>query len=128
MSLLRPQLLYALPRLGLPGALRWLSALLLPAVPGALLACILHCALLSPSDPHASRRPSPFLCAHTLAESAHQPPVSPAVVQALVQALEPKVALVALPLLVLQPACMALIALRARLADAPPVPPPRLLA
>lgn len=109
--------------------MRRIMLLLLAAVPGALLICVLHCLLparaYAPAGVDTSA--SPFLCGHLLTTAAPAlPPLSPTLVQSLVQAL-PALAAAALILLHAQrrwpaPAPQAL---HARHAARPPVPPPR---
>jgi hypothetical protein len=106
--------------------LKGFAALLLLALPGALLVCIIQCSRLA--HDHQGHRASPFLCGHTLTTRAELPqPVSINVVQALVQGLSTAAVFVTVaPRLLLQRPLAALLALMARLADSPPAPPPRL--
>lgn len=103
---------------------RALAALLLGALPGALLICIFHCTWPSYAG---LQRPGvfPFLC-HELPEpGADLPlPVSGSIVQSLVQSVTTALALVVL-LIVMLRLLVVMPAFAARLADAPPAPPPR---
>jgi hypothetical protein len=109
--------------------MRGTMLLLLAAVPGALLICVLHCLLPAQvfASGAASDSASPFICGHVLtaATPALPSPLSPTLVQSLVQALP--VVSAALILLYAQrrwpaPATRVLLA---RQAARPPVPPPR---
>ncbi|NTU82629.1 MAG: hypothetical protein HGA45_25210 [Chloroflexales bacterium] len=106
--------------------LEGLTAALLFALPGALLACIIHCSL--PARGYHSYGREVFLCDHMPDTGADLPqPVSADVVQALVQSLA-TAAMLAIGALTLLPQQIHAnpLALRARLADSPPKPPPRL--
>lgn len=114
-------------------ALRWLDwlRLLLPAaLPGAVIICVLHCALPShahhPAPVHGNA--SPFLCGQLLAETPPSlpPPLSLTVFQGLIQALPITVAAAALQLAASRMIAIAPRAFLARHAEAPPAPPPRL--
>jgi hypothetical protein len=105
--------------------LKGFAALLLLALPGALLICIIQCSLFAHS--HQAHRPSPFLCGHALTTRADLPqPVSTGVVQALVEARSAAIVLGAGALRLLpQRLPVAMPARLTRLADSPPAPPPR---
>lgn len=110
-----------------PTLLRGLAALLLAALPGAVLFCILHCAALPQAHAHHHHGPLLFYCHFGQGRTAEaQVPVSPAVVTSLVQGMQSPATL-AMP----GPALAALLSGMApadrfgRPADAPPAPPPR---
>lgn len=127
MSLPSPQPAAHPPAWSGPAALRGLAALLLAALPGALLLCILHCAALPPAHAHHDHGSLLFYCHFGRGDAAEAPlPVSPAVVIALIQSVQSSPAPV-----VPGPALGALLCWGAaalgfgRLAEAPPAPPPR---
>jgi hypothetical protein len=108
----------------------WLRLLMPAALPGAIVICVLHCALPShahhPVPTHGNA--SPFLCGQLLAEASPSlpPPLSLTVFSGLIQALTVTVA--ATSVLWLAPYGMVACALRALLnrhAETPPAPPPR---
>lgn len=105
--------------------LQGLAALLLATLPGAMLACIIHCSL--PFSTQGGLAPSPYLCDHMVDTGGDlPPPVSTGVVQALVQAFIAAEALAAATMTLLPQALIGAPATRrARLGDGPPTPPPR---
>ncbi len=105
---------------------RQLAALLAAALPGAILLCILHCVLPSHAHQHNSHGASPFVCNHSLATPGDlPPPLSATLVLGLVQGLARAGAPLTAGLIFLHLAATAHSGLRARLAEGPPVPPPR---
>jgi hypothetical protein len=106
-------------------ARKWLAALLLLSLPGALLICILHCSLPRHVHSHAGHGPALFTCSPVHGGAANQPVIEPGVVQTLIQGLTRAINLGLPGQMPLQPAVLTLAVLAARLADRPPVPPPR---
>ncbi|RRR70237.1 MAG: hypothetical protein EI684_13665 [Candidatus Viridilinea halotolerans] len=112
----------------------WLNGLLLAALPGALLACTLHCLLASYFLHYRTAQtaiPSPFLCGHMLEWQAPMdtpappPPLNPAVLQGLIQAMATTVAGLLLLLILQRPLLLPPLHCRMRLAEPPPAPPPQ---
>lgn len=127
MSALCLKLSVRLPVCDGPTLLRWLAALLLAALPGAVLICILHCAVLPQAHAHHHHGPLLFYCHLGQGGTAEaEVPVSPALVTSLVQGMQSQAA-PAMP----GPALAGLLsgvapaARFGRPADAPPAPPPR---
>lgn len=109
-----------------PTVLRALAALLLAALPGALLICILHCSISAYAHQHHGHVPSPFLCNHSLDAASDTPPaLSLSLLTSLVQSL-PGVAPLMIAAGLLGPLIGASArALHGRPAETPPPPPPR---
>lgn len=108
--------------------LKRLAGILLAALPGAILACIVHCSL--PFSAQGGFTPSPYLCDHMIEAGADLPlPVSTALVQALIQGFTTAAALLVAALTVQPQALIGPpLTRRDRLAEGPPTPPPRLAA
>ncbi len=106
------------------GGPAWLMILLSAGLPGAVLACILHCSL--PAFP-AYNAASPFLCGHMLLAEPERlpPPISLSLFQGLIQALPTTEGTVSWPLMPALPlVILPLIVIMAQ-AMPPPEPPPR---
>jgi hypothetical protein len=109
----------------------WLLALLALSLPGALLICIIHCSHSGHEHHQSHHHPRDgvalFVCNHTPAGAAEQPVSAAVILQTLLQALIVTSALVLPGLFLAHLAWLMLAVAGKRLADGPPVPPPRLL-
>lgn len=121
---LQPRL--SLSSLQVASARGWLSVLLLASIPGAMLACILHCTVPAHGPHQHNQGLASFICAHALDDVAELPqPMSTTLVQNLVQGLAGATAPMVAGLVLLHLAVMRIAMLVAQPADAPPEPPPR---